>query len=360
VGDTGPTGPAGADGSVGDTGPTGPQGDTGPTGPAGADGILGQEIGEPVGFLNPELTHISVDDSTRTFTITPTSSSYTYFVGGLKLTASSPKSVQWSALNGLHFFYLDENGILQTTTTFTDDIITKYCFASVLYWDDSINKHIYFANERHGVHMGTQTHLYLHNTRGAQFDRGLKLVNFSINATGDEQVDAQFNSNSGLIWDEDIRISIPSQITFPVFYRTNWAWKRKEADNYPVIYSGQEGYTGSRIAYNFFNGSTWTLAQVDSNKFVLVHVFATNDIEFPVICLLGQAQYSSKAAARVGASVELQSLSGLPFAEFVPIGSVIYETSDSYNNVPKARIVSTDTGEDYRDHRGEIFRPGTL
>lgn len=374
-GDTGDAGPQGAKGDTGDTGPkgdkgdtgnTGPQGakgdtgDTGPQGPVGPSGLGGEEIGEPVGFLNPELVALSIDDSSRTLTVSPVSSSYTYFVGGAKLTASASKSATWTTSHGLHFFYLDETGTLQSVTTFTEDIITKYCFASVIYWDSVKNQHIYFANERHGIHMGTSTHLYLHTTRGAQFDKGLKLVNFSVDGAGSLAAHAQFNANSGIIWDEDIKISIPAQTTFPVFYRLNGVWKRKNADSYPVIYSGQEGYAGTRIAYNLYSGGVWSLAEVDSNKFMLIHVFATNDIEFPMVCILGQDQYASKAAARAAAVTELQNLAGLPFAEFAPVGSVIYETSGSYTNTPKARVVSTDTGEDYEDHRGELFRPSTL
>lgn len=343
----------------GEQGPIGPQGPAGPQGPVGPSGLGGEEIGEPVGFLNPELVAISVDDSNRLFTVSPVSSSYTYFVNGVKLTASAPKTIAWTASHGLHFFYLDETGSLVTTTTFTEEIITKYCFVSIVYWDSAKNQHIYFANERHGIHMGTSTHLYLHTTRGAQFDRGLKLVNFSVDGAGSLAAHAQFNANSGIIWDEDIKINIPAQITFPVFYRLNGVWKRKNADSYPVIYSGQEGYTGTRIAYNLFSGGMWSLAEVDANKFTLIHVFATNDIEFPVVCVLGQEQYATKTAARDAAVTELQNLAGLPFAEFAPMGSVIYETSNSYTNVPKARIVSTD-GLDYEDHRGELFRPSTL
>jgi len=42
---------------------------------------------------------------------------------------------------------------------------------------------------------------------------------------------------------------------------------------------------------------------------------------------------------------------GIPLIEFVLIGIVIYQTSTSYANTPKARIVRTDEGEDYIDTR---------
>lgn len=348
------------EGEQGPVGPQGPQGEQGPVGPQGPSGLGGEEIGDPVGFLNPELVALSVDDVTKTLTLTPTSGSYTYFVGGKKLTASSAKSANWSTDHGIYFFYLDENGILQVTTTFSEEIITKYCFASIIYWDSAKGEHIYFADERHGIHMGTSTHMYLHTTRGAQFDRGLKLVGFDVDGGGSSNTHAQFTSESGVIWDEDIKITIPAQTTFPVFYQLGSVWKAKTPDSYAVIYSGQEGFVGTTIAYNLFSGGAWSLQAVDSNKFMLVHIFATNNIEFPLVAVLGIEQYDNKTDARNNIKIETQQLGGLPFAEFAPVGSVIFQTNNAYTNTPKAQIVSTDTGADYEDERGDLFRPGTL
>jgi hypothetical protein len=208
--------------------------------------------------------------------------------------------------------------------------------------------------------MASQTHLYLHNTQGAKFDRGLGLVGFSVDGGGGSNAHAQFTSVSGVIWDEDIRFPVSAQSQIPIFYKSGTGnWRRKNPDAYPVIYNGTAGYSSARLPYNFYNGSTWSLTQVDNNKFVLVHVFATNEIEYPVVGVLGTAQYISKADARTGAATELKTLSGLPFSEFTPIGTVIFETSNSYTNVPKAQIVSID-GANYYDTRSTYFRPDTL
>lgn len=318
------------------------------------------DTGEPVGFKSRLDSTISVNDASRTLTIAPSSGSYTCYVGGKKLVITSPRQAVWNNTHGSHFFYIDENSDLKVTTTFTDEIITKYAFVSVVYWDLAAQQHIYFAEERHGINMMTQTHLYLHNTRGAQFDNGLGLTGFSVDGSGNLAAHAQFTSKSGTIWDEDLKHLIPAQTQLPVFYRLGTVWKRKAPDSFPVIYNGTAGYSLPRLPYNAFDGTNWSLAQVDSNKFVLVHVFATNDIQYPVIAVQGQAQYISKSAARTGAQIELQQLSGLPFAEFAPLGSVIYQTQDVYSNTPKAIVVSTDLGDNYEDHRGEVFRPSTL
>jgi hypothetical protein len=321
-----------------------------------------EETGEPVGFLDASQTSLSINDVSRTLTITPISTNFTYYVEGKKIVTSTSLSATWDDTHGLHFFYLDENGDLKHSNSFNNDYITKYTYVSVIYWDFVLKKHIYFADERHGIHMGTQTHLYLHNTRGAQFDNGLKLANFAIDGSGNLNTHAQFTSNSGVIWDEDIRISIPAQVQIPVMYKLGTVWKRKDADSFPLIYSGTAGYVGAggRPPYNSFDGTNWSLTEVNINKWVLVHLFATNDIEYPVIGIQGQQQYNSKAGARQGAYDEIQTLTGLPFAEFAPIGSVIFETSNSYTNTPKSRVVSTDLGDDYVDHRAEYFRPNAF
>jgi hypothetical protein len=295
--------------------------------------------------------------------VSPVSGSYVYFVSGKRIEISTTKTATWPNTHGINYFYLDENSNLIRTGTFVDEIITRYTFVSIVYWDQLAAKHIYFANERHGIKMSPVTHAYLHRTRGAAFDNGCKLVNFVVDGSGSLATHAQFNSNPGVIWDEDIRISLSAQITFPVFYRNGATnWKRKNANSFPMIASGEEGYTGAggRVAYNLLSGGNWSLAEVDNNKFVLLHVFATNDIDHPFIVILGQAQYNSKADARTGAINEIKGLSGLPVLEFCPIGSVIVETSNSYTNALKARIVSTASGADYEDHRSESIRPGSL
>lgn len=320
-----------------------------------------EDIDQPVGLLDPNLVSLSISDASRTLTVSPTAGEYMAFIAGQPVTINVPLSAQWPDSHGINFFYIDEEGLLKRSSSFSEEIITRYAFVSIVYWDQAAQKHIYFANERHGIHMSDMTHLYLHRTRGAAFDFGCKLVNFSVDQSGGNAADAQFTSQLGQIWDEDIKLQIPAQTTFPIFYRSGPTnWKRKDADAYPVIYNGKEGYVGTTLPYNRFDGTNWVLTAVDSNKFVLVHLFATNDIEYPVIGIQGQAQYVSKSDARSGAITEITGLTGLPVAEFSPLGSVIFQTNSAYTNIPKAKIVSTDTGKDYEDHRGTVLRPGSL
>jgi hypothetical protein len=319
-----------------------------------------EDIEQPVGIKDASKATLSINDSLRKLTVTPVGS-YVCFVKGKRVEISTVKEAVWSNSHGMHYFYINANGDLVVTTTFTESIITEFAYVAAIYWDADAGNHIYFANEKHGIKMSPITHAYLHRTRGAAFDSGCKLVNFITDGSGALATHAQFNANSGVIWDEDIRVALLAQTTFPVFYRSGPTnWKRKYPTGFPLIIAGEEGHTGTRPAYNLLSGSSWSLAEVTNNKFLLIHVFATNDIDYPFICILGQTEYNSKSDARAGAVTEIRNIAALPVQEFCPVGSVIYETNNAYGNIAKARVVSTTSGADYEDHRAESIRPGSL
>lgn len=313
------------------------------------------------GFGDRTQSVLSINDASRTLTISPVSSPYVYYADGTKVTVSTVKTRVWDPIEGLHFFYFDQFGQLLSTNVFNPDLILKHALVSVIYWDTANLKHIYWGDERHGLIMTSMTHYYLHTTRGAVFQEGCKLNGFSVDGTGDINANAQFTAGTGIIWDEDIKFNIVGQSDFPIFYRegaTNW--RRKNADSFASIYNGTAGYSGTLLAYNRLLAGVWDLHMVQNNKFCLTHIFATNDIEYPYIGILGQNEYNDKASARDGAVQEIKELDGLPVAEFVPIGSIIFQVSNTYANTPKARVVSTDSGAAYVDYRSIFIRPGSL
>jgi hypothetical protein len=181
-----------------------------------------------------------------------------------------------------------------------------------------------------------------------------------VNGDGSLASHAQFTSDEGTIRDEDLLLTLLAETQIPVLYRQGSLWRKKSADSFPVIYSGTAGYTGAngRLPFNEFTGGAWQLTEVPSLDFVLVHLFATNDINNPVVGIQGIASYSTTPSARTNANLEISTLTGLPFAEFVPIGSVIFQTATGYTNATKSRVRSTDTGADYVDFRGtQLYTP---
>jgi hypothetical protein len=314
---------------------------------------------EPTGFVNRNHSTISFDDASRTFTIQPTSGSFDVYIRGTKYIKTVAENTVISTTNGNHYIYYNASGALTSTTIFTSDIIEQYAFVAIVYWNSDTGTHTYFAEERHGITMDGATHSYLHTIFGARYLTGLALQGFTVDGAGNLNTEAQFTADGGNIRDEDILHELPPQTQIPIYYRQGQLWRRKTPDSYPVIYSGTAGYTGAsgRIPYNEYVAGTWQLTEVANNAFVLVHFFATNDVDDHIIGIQGTNTYGNVTAARVAAASEISSLSGLPFAEFVALGSVVFESSNSFTNAPKC-IVRSVNGGDYVDFRGtQLYTP---
>jgi hypothetical protein len=311
---------------------------------------------EPTGFLNREDSTISFDDSTRTFTISPVGASYDVYVKGVKHTkTTSSIAIIPPATVGNRFIYFMEDGLLSQTSDFNIELFQNNALVSIIYWNPDTGSHSYFADERHGLTMDGATHGYLHTVFGARYLSGLALQDFTI---GDGSLDshAQFSVDQGSIRDEDILLTSSVQSQIPILFRQGQLWRKKAADAFPLIYSDGIYYSGARIPFNEYTGSSWQLTAIDSNKFVLVHFFATNDKETPIVGIQGIAQYNDIPAARNAASTEITSLAGLPFAEFVAIGTVVFQTN-TYTNTPDARVRSI-SGANYVDFRGtQLYTP---
>jgi hypothetical protein len=322
---------------------------------------------EPTGFETRTTSTISFNPENRTFTIAATNIQEGFNVwlhSNLHIYFS--ESIQIPDESKIHFIYFDGNSeTLMTTSNVSEDLFLEHALVALVYWRADEQRVIYFGDERHGLRMDGATHNHLHLSIGAQYRTGLGLTDFTVDASGSLDSHAQFGCENGVIADEDITITItddlPQNIStvanLPVFYRigTQDNWYRKEADTFPLILPAQvSDYLGTtRPAYNYYNGSNWVLSEVPNNQFVLVHVLATNDINTPVVAVLGNT-YNSKANARRASQLELKEMQGLPFLEFVKLGTVIYQTATSYTNTPKAKIVSTDDGENYVDHRTSL------
>lgn len=314
---------------------------------------------EPTGFPGLSDSTTSFDNPTRTFTIQPVGASFDFYVKGKKYTKTTAQTVVIPAIAGNHYIYFDVDGVLSSTTTVGASLFTDNALVSIIYWNTDTNTRTYFAEERHGLTMDGATHTYLHTVFGARYLSGLALQGFSVDGTGNLAANAQFTSDSGTIRDEDLLITLAAQSQIAILYRQGQLWRKKTANGFPVIYSGTAGYTGAngRLPYNQFTGGTWQLTEVSNNSFVLVHFFGTNDKETPVIGIQGIAEYGDITSARNAANTEITSLSGLPFAEFVAIGSVVFETANGYANVPKARVRSV-SGANYVDFRGtQLYTP---
>jgi hypothetical protein len=314
-----------------------------------------QLMARPNGFENKDDVVLSFDDGTRTFSATYQPSGASIWVDGLQVVKSGETvdSVQIPDTEGLHFIYYDDEG-LKVAQTFTEDMILRWCFTSVVYWDTDNQACLILADERHSCYMNSRTHLYNHLTGGARYASGFAVTPGRVDGNGDEDIDAQISVEGGVWFDEDIRFDVvdgsPQTLSpvaqIPIFYRLgsegNW---RKDASTGFITKLGT-----SRAVWNEFTGSEWVLTDATQLDLVNMHLFATPDINEPLILIMGQAEYNSPALAREGILTEIRNIQFGNLTELlveaVPIASFMMQTSTGYDNPVASRMIETITNEE--------------
>lgn len=329
------------------------------------------DVRDPSGIVDRADSTVAFVDGTRTFSITPTGASFDYYIHGVVYTVAA-KSLVIPNVTGIYYLYLDVNGNLLSQTTFTLDLLLDQALVGAVHWNAISTLGVYVADERHGITMDGATHYHLHLVLGAQWESGLALGSFNI-GSGAIDSHAQYDVSDGTFRDEDLQHDIydtggavnvydlEQQLTpvanIPILYRLGPTasndWYIKTADSFALIYSGTAGYVGAsgRPPYNRLNAGVWSLTEVGDTEYFFVHIFATNDINHPIVGVQGINTFATAPASQAAARTELGQLTGLPFDEFVPLATVTFNSANTMANIPQATIVLTDTGEDYVDWR---------
>ena len=303
-----------------------------------------QDTGEPMGHQNRLESQISFNNTTRTFTITPTSASYVIYTRGTRRVINDTRTVTIPNTTGLYYIYFDPEGILRYKTSFFD--WPNDCMTAYVYWNADAGNAPFVADERHGITLDWQTHEYLHRTRGAAFANGFTASNYILLGDGSLDTHLQLNIANGTFFDEDLQVDIvhsetPAPNTWeqhlqgpariPMFYRTDGAWRIDSPTDFPI----KQGTTRPR--YNSLSGSTWSVADIDNNKYGVTFILATNNINYPVIGIIGQASHGNESDA-VNTDFNELKLDGLPVVELRPLYKLIYDCKDNYGNSVNARL----------------------
>jgi len=308
--------------------------------------------GEPIGHEDKSESVISFDYSTRTFTIAPVGDSYVVWCAGQKFVKTASESVVIGSSSDLYYISFDADGVLQATTTFYQwDSETPTAY--IHYNSGEPAKYMLF-DERHGIVLDWQTHEYLHRTRGAAIANGFEASNFDVstqNGSTDDQ--AYIDIADGTFFDEDLQVDIvhsdtptantweqdlqgPAQI--PVFYQSGTTgWTYDAPTNFPLKYGGTPSPT-----YNLNSGGTWSTPEITSNNYGISWIVATNQLNYPVIAIMGQDYYTNVGDAEA-VTWDSMDLTDLPVVELRVLYKVIYRQFGS--NTPGAYFVEVD---DYR------------
>jgi len=264
------------------------------------DALIPSVTHEPTGFVSRTDSTISFDSGTRTFTISPTSTTFEVWIDGIKYEKETCQVVINDVL-GLWYIYFLTDGTLACGQTVWNFVDGKAPVATV-YWNGTTG---ILADERHGIIMDGMTHRYLHYAIGVRYISGL-VGTFT---------DTSFSISNGIIYDEDIRIEIPTTEQCRVFYRGSGFYKFTSLQG---VY-----YLQSSNILQYDNDGT--LASVDNNKYIAMWVFATNTPDCPIHVLVGQRQDTTIANARLYNTYDSLVLYSLPSHEMKVIYRVIIQ-----------------------------------
>lgn len=251
---------------------------------------------DPTGFVDRVAT-LSFVDGTRTFTIT---GSHAIYISGIKTTKTTDSIVIANTVS-VHWIYYDGTGTLSESTTPPDFYLP---LIATVYWDGTKGV---LGEERHGINMYGSVHEYLHKTVGARY----------INGLAGTFTDTTISIDSGSFADEDITHEFLAPLTTcNVFYKNGTAdftWDGPQAAPYKTV-------TGT-IQYNNVNA----LANVNISSYVAYWVFITNDINTPLMVLMGQRQDNTIANARTNNTYQSLVFGQLPYAEAKLIYRIIFQ-----------------------------------
>jgi len=310
---------------------------------------------EPTGYPNRDDSTFSFDDGTRTFTIQPTGVDYDFWTQGEKHTISIAKTVILPNVTGKYFIYFDDTEVLGYTLTFDDSILNDKVFTATVYYNANTGKGEFVVDERHGLTMDWATHFHLHNAFGTRYYGGFGLA-YTI-GDGSSDTHGQVAMGTGTIADEDIPTTIvdaavPSaffeQILSPiaqipcVYKLGTTVWQKDAATDY--TYKLDTGIP----QYNLDTLGTHSLEDVTDGNFFAVWLFATPEINTPIISILGNTQDVDLNSAKNNNTYSDIEWGDLPSQEYKILYRLIFQYDTTFTNTNNAALAEV------TDLRGSI------
>jgi len=315
---------------------------------------------EPTGF-NAAATNkgnLSFNDGNRTFTHSLSGGQpFDLWIYGKRFVKSASETLVISDVEGKHYVYYDEDGILQESVN--PDIVTLFiflkteAFVALIYWNATDNEQVWFTDKRHENQMDGATQAWIAFIEGTQAVLGGVLFGFSVDGDGSNNNHAKFTvSGTGYIVADLPGISFGGS-TGQAIYRTGSFsyWRKIQESGYFVVTDTTAGVGSTgRLVYNKKTGSSWGLSTVTDGYFVNCHIvvyLGASGSNFGSV--IGSNEYATLEEARLGIADEIfnMSTSILPDPEHTFLGTAIFQTSSGFTNDVKAIVASTDYGEDY-------------
>lgn len=288
------------------------------------------------GFLNQTETAISFNDSNYTFTIAPTSTTWSYYRSGIKYTITGSKTVTLAGsppTANAYYIYIDStDGTLTASTTPWTLEDTKVPVSTIM-WNDSLTPKYLFQDERHVVAYPRAAHNEHHKTEGTTPSVVGALSGYTINSDVDSH--KTFAIAQSEIFDEDMHHTLTAltqpngtDANYLVAYRTNsttWEWKQS---NMPFVYN--VGNTNNWIQYD--NAGTMTDAtggNGSSTRWLNSYLLLTNHTGISRFMIVsGRSIFTSLASAQAE-DFSSFNIANLPSIECVAVYQLTWTTITS-------------------------------
>ena len=327
----GPQGLAGTPGPKGDKGDPGTPGAPGEPGPKGDPGDPADIGNLGVNFQHGIETQNGLSISGATLSITGPVK-YWYKGTSFESVANISATIPTPSAGTLYFIYFnDASGTLTVSTSAWN--LKEHVLVATVHWNGT---HGAVVNECHSHTRDLDWHISAHQTIGSRYYNGLDLTTPTAGTPG------ALSITPGVIYDEDIKTVITTQTTARVWYELSHEVYTWVDTNLP--------YPGTLGVPQYLDTSTYTLTNIQNNRFSCVWVYASGDVDRPIYLIPTHAtsNYSKVSDARQETPPVLAGLTFSPeiklLYRFIYRSNGTFEEFEDYrtsSSLPSGFIAST-------------------
>jgi len=283
------------------------------------------------GFINRTDTSLAfvagAGGTTRTLTLT--CAGKTVWIAGVKYTLAADLTKQIADVTGLYWFWITAPlGVPQLNGS-TDALNIgdgganagfDQCLVATVYWNTTTDLGI-LSDERHWAGRDCWMHEYLHETVNARWYTGGTIT----------PTDTTFSISQCEFYDEDIEHVLALSTVCRVLYHNGsaaWAWDDNSVTPYKL--------NGTAMRYN--NGTA--LADCGTGDHLCMWMYATNNVTYPFMAVMGDGKDNTIAAARLRTPPSFGSLTS---AEVKLLYKLIYRQNASSVTYMEAADYRTST-----------------
>jgi len=312
--------------------------------------------GGPVnGFTDMDAVNITLNEGTRTLTMTGT---FDFYSGGVLYTKTTPSIVWPDSYSGL-FVMFGTDGVLYLSGSVTPAMVKSQCIVGYLWWHQVDNEtlggfHNLMKHESTPVDYWFQE---LFN-RGLEYNYGANL-NYSIpniDAAGNLDAHGEMGCYSGHFLLGGTKHEMASRLP-----TANVAKCKRLGSDSGGFYEQVDATTSGLVATHGTGRAGYSAAnsmvECADDSYVWAHVFAHTGNDYDngkYLHWIGLGNYTTKGAAESEVAAEVGVIMKFPQNEqggmqagMCPVASVLMHTKDTLTNAYKSRCVTLSSGEYY-------------